>query len=193
VTTRSSRILLWVLVLFVSLVVTGQVGAAGKEYSRSIENYTVPDVVLINQNGEKIHFKSYIETDQPVVLDFIYGTCTTICPVLSAGFSNLQKKLGDDASKARLVSITIDPEHDTPQVMYDYLKRFRAKPGWDFLTGSRKDIDLVMKAFDAYIQNKMSHYQLMLIRSPRDGKWTRILGLTSSANLLKEYQQASKK
>jgi protein SCO1/2 len=193
VATRSSRVLLLVLIILFPLIASNKVGAADNKYSRSIENYTVPDVVLINQNGEKVHFKEYIETDKPVVLDFIYGTCTTICPVLSAGFVNLQRKLGDDASKARLVSISIDPEHDTPQVMHDYLKRFRAKPGWDFLTGSRKDIDQVMKAFDAYIQNKMSHYQLMLIRSPRDGKWTRIMGLTSGAVLLKEYRQAVEK
>jgi protein SCO1 len=168
-------------------------GAADKKYPRSIESYTVPDVILVNQDGKKVPFKSYIETDQPVVLDFIYATCTTICPVLSASFLNLQNKLGPDAPKARLVSITIDPEHDTPKIMKEYLKRYRAKPGWDFLTGSRADIDRVMKAFNAYIPDKMSHYQLTLIRSPRDGKWIRIKELISGADLLDEYKQAGKK
>ena len=176
-----------------ALLLTNQAGAADRKYQKSVENYTMPDVVLVNQKGEKVPFKRYIETDQPVVLDFIYGTCTTICPVLSANYINLQKKLGPDAARARLVSITIDPEHDTPHVMQEYLKRYRARPGWDFLTGNRADIDRVMKAFNAYIPNKMSHYQLILIRSPRDGKWTRIKELISSADLLEEYRRAGGK
>lgn len=177
----------------IALIIMGHIEAADRKYKSSVEKYITPDVVLINQNGEKVHLNPYLETDQPVILDFIYGTCTTICPVLSAGFANLQTRLGPDGPKARLVSITIDPEHDTPQVMREYLKRFRAGPGWDFLAGSRTDIDRVMRAFNAYIPNKMSHYQLMLIRSPRDGKWTRITGLISSADLMEEYRKAGKK
>jgi protein SCO1/2 len=87
------------------------------------------------------------------------------------------------------VSISIDPEHDTPKVMKEYLARYRAKPGWDFFTGSRSDIDKVMYAFNAYIPNKMSHYPLTLIRSPGDGKWTRIFGLLSSSEFISEYQK----
>jgi protein SCO1/2 len=166
---------------------------SAKNYKKSIESYKTPDVVLVNQEGAKVTFKSYIETDKPIILDFIYGTCTTICPILSAGYANLQKKLGADVQKVRLVSITIDPENDTPKVLKDYLKRYRAKPGWDFLTGSRADIDKVMYAFDAYIPDKMSHYQLTLIRSPKDGKWTRIKELISGSDLLNECKDAQGK
>ncbi len=166
------------------------VSAAERKYKRSIERYNTPDVVLVNQEGTKVRFKNYIETDKPVVLDFIYGTCTTICPVLSAGYNSLQKRLGPDVNTVRLVSITIDPENDTPKVLKEYLAKYRAKPGWDFLTGSRADIDRVMRAFDAYIPDKMSHYQLTLIRSPRDGKWTRIKELVSGADLLAECREA---
>lgn len=190
---KKRKILMHLLTIFMVLCIMSVAGAADRKYQRSVESYTVPDVVLVNQDGKKVKFKSYIETDKPVVLDFIYGTCTTICPVLSAGFTNLQNRLGPDVQKARLVSITIDPENDTPQVMKDYLKRYRARPGWDFLTGSRADIDRVMRSFNAYIPNKMSHYQLTLIRSPRDGKWNRIKELISSADLLEEYRLAGGK
>lgn len=184
---------LLVLGVIAVLLVGSQAGAAEKRYQRTVEKYTVPDVVLVNQNGAKVHFKSYLETDKPVMLDFIYGTCTTICPVLSASFVNLQQKVGADSQKVRLVSISIDPEHDTPKVMKDYLKQYRAKPGWDFLTGSRADIDRVMRAFSAYIPNKMSHYPLTLIRSPGDGAWIRINGLMGSTELMNEYTRVSKK
>ena len=151
------------------------------KYKRTIESYTVPDVTLVNQNGQRVKLKQLIETNKPVVVDFIYGTCTTICPVLSAGYTSLQNKLGPNVANVQLISISIDPENDTPKVMKDYLKRYRAKPGWDFFTGSRSDIDKVMRAFDAYIPNKMYHYPLNLIRNPKDGKWVRIYGTRSSA------------
>lgn len=165
--------------------------AASKKYTRSVERYTIPDVVLVNQDGKKVRLASLLNSDQPLIVDFIYGTCTTICPVLSAGFVNLQNKLSASGQQVRLVSITIDPENDTPGVMKAYLKRFRAKPGWDFLTGSRADIDTVMRAFNAYIPDKMSHYPLNLIRVPKDGSWIRLFGFLSSRELLEEYQQVA--
>lgn len=161
--------------------------AQSSSYKRTIEHYAMPDVTLVNQDGKKVRFKSLIESDKPVIVDFIYATCTTICPVLSVSFINLQKKLTDPAQKPRLVSITIDPEHDTPKIMKEYLKRYNAKPGWDFLTGSRSDIDKVMRAFDAYIPDKMSHYPLNLILSPQDGKWVRLFGIMSSREFMNEY------
>lgn len=184
--------LLQLLTLVAALLGAITAEAGDKKYRRSMESYAVPDVILVNQEGARVHFKKYIETDKPVILDFIYGTCTTICPVLSAGYYSLQKRLGPDVQKVRLVSITIDPENDTPKVLKEYLLKYRARPGWDFLTGSRADIDRVMRSFDAYIPDKMSHYQLTLIRSPKDGKWTRIKELISGSDLLAEYKEANR-
>lgn len=175
------------MILLLLLAQLGTAAAEEKNYKRSIEKYAMPDVTLINQDGKKVRFKSLMESDQPLVIDFIYGTCTTICPVLSVGYLNLQKKLGAVGPLPRLISITIDPENDTPKVMKEYLQRYRAQPGWDFLTGSRQDIDAVMRAFNAYIPDKMSHYPLNLIRSPRDGSWVRLFGIMSSKEFLAEY------
>jgi len=171
----------------------GTAHAESKKYKRTVEKYSLPDVNLINQDGKKVRLLSLVTSDQPVVVNFIYGTCTTICPVLSAGFINMQNKLSASGQKPILISITIDPENDSPKVMKDYLKRYRAKPGWDFLTGSRSDIDKVMKAFNAYIPDKMSHYPLNLIRSPKDGSWLRLFGIMSSRELLDEYQSVARK
>lgn len=160
--------------------------AAEKRYKRTEETYVVPDVVLINQDREEVRLVDLMNTDKPVLLDFIYGTCTTICPILSAGYSNLQRKFSPDTDRIQLVSVSIDPEHDTPEVMTEYLERYQAQPGWDFLTGSRQDIDTVMHAFDAYVQDKMSHYPLTLIRSPDGSKWIRIYGLVGTRELRDE-------
>lgn len=177
-------------ILLLATLVVPPAGAA-ERYKRTLEHYTVPDVELINQNGKKVRLPELLNTDETVVLDFIYGTCTTICPVLSAGFASLQRKLAKEGRQPRLISITIDPENDTPRVMKEYLKRYRAKPGWDFLTGSRADIDKTMTAFDAYILDKMSHYPLNMIRDPKTGEWIRLFGLLSSRDFLAEYKQVA--
>ena len=188
--TRTRTTILLLLLLAVLPFVVQQAFAEELKYKRTIENYSMPDVTLVNQNGTKVKFKSLLDSRKPVVVDFIFGTCTTICPILSVGFANLQQKLGQDAQNVQLVSISIDPENDTPKIMKQYLKRYAAKPGWDFLTGSRADIDRVMYAFNAYIPNKMSHYPLTLIRTPSDGKWIRIFGLLSSSEFLDETRKA---
>ena len=155
-----------------------------------MEKYAVPDVTLINQDGNKVRFRNFLSAEKPVIVDFIFGTCTTICPVLSAGYASLQNKLGSGSEKVHLVSISIDPENDKPAVLKDYLKRYRSKPGWDFLTGSRKDIDRVMKAFNANIPDKMSHYALTFIRMPKEDSWIRINGMMSTSEFLVESQKA---
>lgn len=159
-------------------------------YQRSIERYTIPDVVLTNQDGKKVRLKALLESDRPVAVDFIYATCTTICPILSAGYANLQRKLGSDSAGVTLVSITIDPENDSPPILKEYLAKYSARPGWEFLTGSRRDIDRVMTAFDAYFRDKMDHKPLTFIRSPKDGSWIRLYGLLSGVDFLDEYKKA---
>ncbi|MBI5559643.1 MAG: SCO family protein [Deltaproteobacteria bacterium] len=166
--------------------------AGEKRYERSVVQYTIPDVTLINQERKEVKLRQLLKAGKPVLLDFIYGTCTTICPVLSAGFSNMQNKLGPDAAKVQFVSVSIDPEYDTPEVMRDYLDRYRAKPGWDFLTGTRKDIETVMRAFDAFVPNKMNHFPVTFLCMPGSDKWVRIYGMISTADLMAEYGNLQK-
>ena len=186
------QLLLPVLFFLFFFLLASQVQAAAK-YKRTVEKYRVPDVTLVNQDGKRIDLKTLLDGDKPVILDFIYGTCTTICPVLSIGFSHFQKKMGPDADKVRLVSISIDPDNDTPQVMKEYLQRYNARDGWDFLTGKREDIIVVMRAFDAYVTNKMNHYPLTILHGPGEGNWIRINELLATSELMKEYKLLLKK
>jgi len=184
-------LLSYLVVLFFFIMISPS--AVATKYKRTVEKYQVPDVTLVNQEGKRINLRTYLESDKPVILDFIYGTCTTICPVLSIGFSHFQKKLGPDADKVRLVSISIDPDNDTPAVMKEYLQRYNASDGWDFLTGKREDIIMVMRAFDAYVINKMNHYPLTILRGPGDEEWIRINELLSTSDLMQEYKLLLKK
>lgn len=188
-TAATTRALALAITLALALTVglaAGAGAAEGPRYTRTVENYVVPDVTLIDQDGRHVRLRELTEGGGPVLVDFIYGTCTTICPVLSAGFSSLQRRLQAEGKSARLISVSIDPEYDTPEITKAYLARYKALPGWEFLTGTREQIDLVMRAFDAYVSNKMSHYPVTFLRQP-DGKWVRIYGLIGTRELLAEY------
>ncbi len=165
-------------------------GVEKPPYKRTVHDYKMPEVTLIDQNGKKVQFASIVKQNKVVILDFIFGTCTTICPVLSASFVNFQNKLGADAKNVHLLSISIDPEHDTPKVLREYLKKFRARPGWDFLTGNRENIDKVMHAFNAYSADKMAHFPLTFVYSPLQDRWFRVDGLVATSELMTEYQKA---
>ena len=178
-------------VIVVMMMSVSALAAEKPRFTRTEVEIDIPDVTLINQQGDEVGFREMLLGERPVYVEFIFATCTTICPVLSAGFASMQRKLGDGRDQVNLVSITIDPEHDGPEELKTYLDRYGAKSGWDFLTGTREDIDLVEKAFDAYVADKMSHQPLTFIRSPGTGQWVRLYGFAGSADLLEELRKAS--
>ena len=161
-------------------------------YTKTVTQYSVPDITLINQDGKQVRLKEHLATDKTVVLEFIFSTCTTICPILSINFTSLQKTLAGELDQVRMVSISIDPEHDTPAILKQYLQKYNAKPGWDFFTGKTEDITKAMKAFDAHVSDKMGHRPLIFLHAPGTKDWVRLDGLMSSEQLQHEYRSLKK-
>jgi protein SCO1/2 len=155
-------------------------------YSVSSERYTIPDVQLIDESGATVTLRSILDADQPIALNFIFTTCTTICPVMTATFAQMRRELGDTGAELRLVSISIDPEYDRPDKLKSYAELFHAGPGWTFLTGDSDDLSQVYRAFDSFSGSKMNHQPLTLLKSPRSPSWTRIDGLASGTDLAQE-------
>ncbi len=162
---------------------------AAPPYTTSTLTVEIPEVTLIDQDANVVTLNELVEGKEVVMVDFIFGTCTTICPILSAGFTNLQRRMGSGPGGPTLLSISIDPEHDSPEIMSKYLKRYRAQPGWYFLTGDRDDIDKVMHAFDAYVPDKMSHQPVTFIKGTEPNQWLKIDGLVSTADLTTELEK----
>ena len=163
-------------------------GGDGATYRRTVVRYELPDVTLVDQDGARVKLPQALAADKPVLLSFFFSTCTTICPVLSAGVSALIEKLGAQAGEVRVVSIAIDPDHDTPEVLRAYRKRFGAVPEWELLTGSRDDIVGVLKAFDAYSPDKTAHRPLHFLRPAGGDSWVRIDGPIGASDLMAEYR-----
>ena len=162
---------------------------APERYSRSIAAYAPPDVTLVDMSGARVALRSALNYDGPVLLQFIFTTCPTICPVMSGTLSAAQDKLGPDLDKIRMISISIDPEHDTPARLQEYAQKFKARRQWRFLTGKLEDIEAVQKAFDAYRGNKMRHEPITYLRASPDEPWVRLDGLMSATALVAEYHQ----
>lgn len=157
-------------------------------YTASVATYAVPDIELIDQTGTTVDLQALLDTDQPVALNFIFTTCTTICPVMTATFAQMRRELGEAGDELRLVSISIDPEYDRPDKLQAYAEQFRAESGWEFLTGDSADIVRVLKSFDSYAGSKMNHQPVTLLKSPGSASWTRIDGLANGTDLAHEVE-----
>jgi protein SCO1/2 len=155
-------------------------------YVATTETYTIPDVDLIDQQGTAVSLRTLLESDQPIALNFIFTTCTTICPVMTATFAQMRRELGDAGNELQLVSISIDPEYDRPDKLETYARQYQAGESWEFLTGDGDDIVQILKSFDSYAGSKMNHQPVTLLKRPDSSSWTRLDGLASGKDLANE-------
>lgn len=106
--------------------------------------FDAPTFELVDQDGNRVRHTDF--AGSPYVAAFMFTNCTTACPMMAGRFAELQRQISD--SRVKLVSFTVDPERDTPEVLKDYLKRFRAEPGrWSFLTGTKEQMVAVERGF----------------------------------------------
>ena len=135
------------------------------------------DRLLVDQDGQELMFVSDVIGDNIVVMDFVYTTCTTICPVLSALFTQVQGRLGETVGdEVTLVSMSVDPVRDTPQRLKAYSAKHRAGDGWLWLTGQKSDVEDVLTGLGAYTPSFEDHPSMVLIGDGRTGEWKRLFG-----------------
>jgi protein SCO1 len=107
----------------------------------------LPAIALVDQHGAKVSLAGL--KGKPVLIDFIYASCATACPLMTARFVQIAGKLGGDlGTKVTMVSVTIDPEHDDPAQLLDYAKTHAAdRDGWLLLTGKPAAIDALLRIY----------------------------------------------
>jgi cytochrome oxidase Cu insertion factor (SCO1/SenC/PrrC family) len=151
----------------------------------------IPDVELLDQNGKKIHFYTDLVKGQTVVINFIFTTCTTICPPLGATFARVQKELGDKVGRdVRFISISVDPVTDTPERLKAWGAKFHAGEGWTFVTGNKPEIDELLRALGASSASREDHSPTVLIGNEAQGNWTRTYGLANTSTLVNVINDA---
>ena len=165
--------------------------------TREMESTTplrIPEVPVYDQNGKRLKFYTDLVRGKTVAINFIFTTCTTICPPLTATFRRVQRDLGDRVGRDLfLISISVDPDTDVPERLHDFAAKFKAGPGWTFVTGAKPDIDLLLKALGAAVADKNDHTPLVLIGNETTGYWTRTYGLAPPSALVKIISEAANK
>ena len=153
-----------------------------KEQARS--KMVIPDVEVLDQHGNKLHFYSDLIKDKTVAINFIFTNCTTICPPLAATFARLQKEMGDKVGKdIHLISISVDPVTDTPERLKAWGAKFKAGPGWTFVTGEKQEMDKLLNALGAAVSRREDHTPAMIIGNDAKGVWTRTYGLAKTTQI----------
>ena len=151
----------------------------------------IPDVRVSDQSGNQLNFYSDLVKGKTVAINFIFTTCTTICPPLTATFRRVQQDLKTNAVGATLISVSVDPTVDTPERLRDFAAKFRAEPGWTFVTGSKSEIDSLLQALGVAVANKNDHTPTILIGNDAAKYWTRAYGLSSPTALIKTITEVA--
>jgi protein SCO1/2 len=135
-----------------------------------------PNVPLTTQDGQVVHFYDDVLKGKSVAINLVYTRCTASCPLETAKLAQVQRLMKDRVGKdIFFYSISIDPKHDTPEVMKAYMKKFHTGPGWTFLTGTKEDIRTISKKLglssltDA--GNKDGHQPTLMLGNEPSGLW----------------------
>lgn len=148
------------------------------------------DATLLDQDGHPVKFASDAVGDHIVAINFVYTGCTTLCPLTSVTFKKVQTllKAKSDAG-VRLISLSLDPETDTPARLKDYAARHHAAPGWLWLTGSRAGMEQVLKGLGAYTAEFRDHPPQVLVGDGKRGQWTRFNSLPAPDRIRQELER----
>lgn len=153
----------------------------------------IPDAEVSDQNGNALNFYTDLVKGKIVAINFIFTTCTTICPPLTATFRRVQEDAKARGLDVQLISVSVDPVTDTPERMRDFASKFKAEPGWAFVTGEKAQIDSVLQALGAAVSNKNDHTPMILIGNDESNYWTRAYGLTSPGKIVDLLADAAKR
>ncbi len=152
----------------------------------------LPDVPVVDQDGRAMRFRSELLKDRTVAVNFVFTTCTTVCPALTTTMRAIQRELGERVGQdVWLISVSVDPTVDRPERLRAFANGFGAGPGWTFLTGEPADIDRLLKAFGS-AGGISAHATTMLIGNAHSGRWMRTSGLASASTNVKLIVDAAR-
>ncbi|MCB9232396.1 MAG: SCO family protein [Bacteroidia bacterium] len=143
------------------------------------------DTPLVDQNGKEYRFYSDLMENKVVIINPFFAECTGSCPVMNKMMQEVQVWLGDKlGSEVTMMTITVDPDHDTPTQLTDYARGYQAREGWHFLSGDKENVDLVMKKIGKYVDQREAHDTIILIGNLKTGLWKKANGLAAPQEII---------
>ena len=130
---------------------------------------------LLTQHGDEVRFYSDVLKDRVVLINFVFTQCKDTCPTQTAKVSAVQTLLdGTEGRDVQLVSISVDPRHDTPAALARYATTFGAGAQWTFLTGRRDDVDDVLRRLGQWTADPRTHTTLFIAGNAATGHWMKL-------------------
>jgi protein SCO1/2 len=161
-----------------------QMGAAAQPEQTPAQKYFT-DVELLDQDGRKLHFYSDVLKGKTVIINAFFTTCTSVCPPMNRNMEKIQAALGERAGRdVFLVSVSVDPETDTPERLKEYSKKFHAGPGWMFLTGKKQNVDWALYKVGQFVETKDDHTTVIIVGNEATGLWKKAFGMAKPAELI---------
>jgi protein SCO1/2 len=151
--------------------------------------YSVPELKLIRQDGRSVSLPEEMNDGRPVIVNFIFTTCGSICPLMSQVFGQFQQMLGAESGHVHLMSISTDPEEDSPARLREYARKHGAREGWNHYTGTLEASQAAQRAFGVYRGDKMSHTPVTLLRIAPGQPWLRVDGFVTPDELMHHFHQ----
>jgi protein SCO1 len=137
----------------------------------------IPDVKVVDQTGRPLHFYRDLVAKKVVVVAFFFTRCQDVCPTMAYTLVHLQTALGDRLGHdVSLVSVSLDPKHDTPAALAAWGKSHGVKPGWTLVTGKPEAINRVTRAFTGDNARPGLHSIIIFLVNDRTGEWVRDTG-----------------
>ncbi|WP_313028370.1 SCO family protein [Soonwooa sp.] len=138
----------WIPILVILLIAALVFGVRQYMNSSLFTVMKVPEFSLKDQNNKTITNKDML--GKVYLVEFFFSRCPTICPVMNTNMRHIEEEINDP--NFGIISISIDPENDTPEILKEHAKKIGAKsPNWHFLTGDRTYIGDIAKKFDIYV------------------------------------------
>jgi protein SCO1/2 len=145
----------------------------------------VPQITLLDSKGRQQELP-HLMHERIVILNFVFTSCSTICPMLSATMRDMEERLSDRVGKeAVLISISVDPANDNPERLRVYANKIGSGPNWHWLTGTPLDVEYALRAFGVPTGGRPeNHPPTILVGNTLTGRWLRWVGMTSPERLI---------
>jgi protein SCO1/2 len=158
---------------------------APEEVLGTTSKLKIPDVEVLDQDGNVRHFYTDLIKGKTVAINFIFTNCTTICPPLGATFARVQRELGTKVgTDVQFISVSVDPLTDTPERLKAWGAKFKAGAGWTFVTGNKPEMDQLLNALGAAVARREDHTPSVIIANDKKGVWTRTYGLARRTQMI---------
>jgi protein SCO1 len=140
------------------------------------------DMTVVDQTSTSHQFFEDLIKNKTVAINFIFSSCTSSCPLSTTIFRQVQKKLA--RQKVQLITISVDPDNDTPGRLLEFSKRFKAESGWSFITGEKSTISRLLKNMGVYTTDKNEHSNVVILGNEAKHQWIRLYGFPQADDII---------